>query len=81
MIIWLLTSLIAGIIAWNMFAIYAIFNLDGKIYDICDIYFKTIYALFWVVIVLGISYGLSYSILHDECEAKGNDAKYCEAFK
>ncbi len=79
--IWLLTIIIACIIIWNIFAIYALYNLDGIMFDICAIYFKAIYALFLIGILLGISYGISYGILDAMCETKGNDAKYCEVIK
>lgn len=79
--IWLLTIVIAGVIMWNIFAIYAIHYLDGIISDICEIYFKIIYTLLLIGILLGISYGISYCILDSICETKGNDAKYCEVIK
>ena len=79
--IWLLTAIIAGIILLNIFAIYAVYNLDGIISDICEMYFKTIYVLFLIGVLLGISYGVSYCILDTMCEIKGNDAKYCEVIR
>lgn len=79
--IWLLTAIIAGIILLNIFAIYAVYDLDGIISDICEIYFKIIYVLFLIGVLLGISYGVSYCILDSVCEIKGNDAKYCEVIK
>lgn len=79
--IWVLTIIIAGFILWNIFAIYAVYDLDGIISDICDFYFKIICTLFLIGVLLGISYGISYCILDNVCEAKGNDAKYCEVVK
>ena len=81
MMIWILTIIIAAIILLNIFAIYGVHNLDGIISNICDIYFKTMFALFLLGVILGISYGISCSILDSVCETKGNDAKYCEVVK
>lgn len=75
------TIIIAGVILLNIFAMYAVYNLDGIISDICEIYFKTIWALFLLGILLGFSYGVSYCILDSVCETKGNDAEYCEVIK
>ena len=79
--IWILTIIIAGTILLNVFAIYAVYNLDGIISDICEFYLKTIWYIFLIGILLGISYGVSYCILDSMCETKGNDAKYCEVVK
>jgi hypothetical protein len=79
--IWLLTIIIAGIIMWNIFAIYALYNLDGIIYNICAIYFKAIWFISLAFVLLVFSYGVSYCILNSMCESKGNDAKYCEVIK
>lgn len=65
----------------NVFAIYALYNLDGIISDICDIYFKTLWYIFLIGVLLGISYGVSYCILDSMCRTKDNDAKYCEVIK
>lgn len=78
---WLLTIIIAGIILLNVFAIYAVCDLDGIISDICGFYLKTILVLFLMGVFLGISYGVSYCILDSMCKSKGNDAKYCEVVK
>lgn len=79
--IWVLTIIITAIILLNIFAIYAVYNLDGIISDICEFYFKAAWYIFLMVILLGISYGVSYGILDTVCETKGNDAKYCEVIK
>jgi len=81
MMIWVLTIIIEGIILLNIFAIYALYHIDGIISDICEIYFKTVWCIFLIGILLGISYGISYCILDNICETKGNDAKYCEVVK
>lgn len=79
--IWVLTIIIASIILLNVFAIYALHNLYGIISDICEFYFKTLWYIFLIGVLLGISYGISYCILDSICEIKGNDAKYCEVVK